>query len=161
MVGWHNTEPHRQETVLWERSKDPKGSQGFFHILKKWLSHCRYLDVGIYFFANTILQKWENAQKSQNTLWIITDNFFKCNANQSVTFWFRIFSIFLWYRSISASEIFVIEKSIGIGFEKNWYWSFLFLASFSLFWTPNFDLKSFRFGFETFPCFFMVSVSVS
>ena len=61
--------------------------------------------------------------------------------------------------SVLGSKTFGINKSIGIGFEKNWCWIFLFLASFYLFWTINFDLKSFRFGFETFPCFLMVSVS--
>ena len=142
MVGWHNTEPHRQETVLWERSKDPKGSQGFFHILKKWLSHCRYLDVGIYFFAYTILQKWENAQKSQNTLWIITDNFFKCNANQSVTFWFRIFSIFLWYRY--RFRKFLVSKKVSVSVsKKNWY------------------QKKYRYRFRFFLVSEKVSVSVS
>ena len=35
------------------------------------------------------------------------------------------------------------------------------MASFYLYWTQSVDLKSFRFGFETFPCFLMVSVSVS
>jgi len=85
--------------------------------------------------------------------------------------------------SVSVSKIFGIEKSIGIGFEfflvsikvsesvsekiginksisfeKIWYKIF-FLASFYLYWTQSVDLKSFRFGFETFPCFLMVSVS--
>ena len=63
--------------------------------------------------------------------------------------------------SVSVSEIFGIGKSIGIGFEKNWYWSFFWHYNNDIIQSTNFDLKSFRFGFENFPYFFMVSVSVS
>ena len=49
---------------------------------------------------------------------------------QSVTFRFRNFSVSKLFHffmvSVSVSEIFGIEKSIGIGFEKIWYWSFFF-----------------------------------
>ena len=47
-------------------------------------------------------------------------------AQQSVTFRFRNFSVSKLFHlffmvSVSVSKIFGIEKSIGIGFEKNWY----------------------------------------
>ena len=86
------------------------------------------------------------------TIFILSPNEFgpqifttECDISVSKLLGFKTFPFFLMV-SVSVSEIFGIEKSIGIGFEKNWYRKKV-SVSVSIFFGIG---KSIGIGFEIF-----------